>query len=53
MEQIQKKNLTYHLKIINNKRGNFMNNETVEGTIIKKYKIWWIKINTKIFRTSR
>lgn len=31
-----------------NKQGNI----EVEGTIIKLKKIWWIKINTKAFRTS-
>lgn len=24
----------------------------VEGIIVKTYKIWWIKINTKVLRTS-
>ena len=31
-----------------NKQGNI----EVEGIIIKLKKIWWIKINTKAFRTS-
>ena len=30
-----------------------MNNKcSVDGTIIKVIKLWWIKINTKAFRTS-
>ena len=28
------------------------NSLTVEGTIVKASKLWWIKINTKAFRTS-